>query len=361
MSLVGCRTSANTRPFLLSSRAVCWPLVALESVNAIKGEQILRADGCHLSLMRAAASMLAMLAFVAVICAQEGASGTVPVPVAGQGEQLVVEGDYASDVFGLGRSVVVRGSVKEGVMAFGGDVIVEGGGRVEGDVAAIGGSIFQRQGSYIGGDVFVVGGAYHHDKTAPGRDPSSKTIMFAGYEQELRELARNPATLLTPEFSLAYVGLRLLAMLFWFVVSLALTAGTPGAVSRAASRLQLTSLRVAIIGLLGALVIGPGAFAALHLLPPVLGALFGFTALLFLLVSYLFGRTVIHATTGRWLQRRLLSEKRRSETVALLLGAGFWAIVLALPYVWPILVFGMVVLSLGLSLTARYRLNWRRA
>ncbi len=277
------------------------------------------------------------------------------------GDELVVEGNSASDVFGLGRSVVVRGSVKEGVMAFGGDVLIETGGRVEGDVAAIGGSVFQRDGSYIGGDVVVVGGAYHHDKSAPGRNPASKTIMFAGYEQELRELARNPASLLTPEFSLAYLGLRLLAVLFWFVVSLGLTAATPGAVSRAASRLQLTSLRVAVIGLVGALVVGPGAFAALHLLPPVLGALFGFTALLFLFISYLFGRTVIHAATGRWLQRRLLSEERRSESIALLLGATFWAIALALPLVWPALVFGLVILSIGLSLTARYRINWRRA
>jgi hypothetical protein len=84
------------------------------------------------------------------------------------------------------------------------------------------------------------------------------------------------------------------------------------------------------------------------------------TALLLLLLSYLFGRVVIHAATGRWLQRVLLPEKRRSESVALLLGAAFWAVALALPFVWPLLVFGLVVTSLGLALTARYRLNWRR-
>ena len=85
------------------------------------------------------------------------------------------------------------------------------------------------------------------------------------------------------------------------------------------------------------------------------------TALLLLLVSYLFGRVVLNAVTGRWLQRLLLPERRRSESVALLLGATFWAFALALPYVWPALVLVLVVLSLGLSLTARYRLNWKRA
>jgi len=273
---------------------------------------------------------------------------------AARGEELVVEGRQAGDVFGVGRSVRVRGNVR-GVIAFGGDVIIEG--RVEGDAAAVGGSVIQLAGSHVGGDVIVFGGEYRNENG--NRGPAGKTLMYAGYEQELRELARNPASILTPEFSLAFVGWRLMAVLFWFVVSIALTAVSPGAVGRAAARLQLTLGRVALIGLVGALVLGPGVTSALHFLPPALAALVGVTALLLILLSYLFGRVVIHAATGRWLQRVLLPEDRRSESVALLLGAAFWAVVLALPYVWPFVVFALVVLSLGLALTARYRLGWK--
>lgn len=272
----------------------------------------------------------------------------------GPGEELVIEGRQAGDVFGVGRSVRVRGDVR-GVIAFGGDVIVEG--RVEGDAAAVGGSVIQLNGSHVGGDVIVFGGEYRND--GGGRGAAGKTLMYAGYEQELRELARNPASILTPEFSLAFVGWRLMAVLFWFVVSIALTAVSPGAVGRAAARLQLTLPRVALIGLVGALVLGPGVTSALHYLPPALAALVGVTALLLLLLSYLFGRVVIHAATGRWLQRVLLPEDRRSESVTLLLGAAFWAVVLALPYVWPFVVVALAILSLGLSLTARYRLGWK--
>ncbi|MFN2413595.1 MAG: hypothetical protein ABR603_00485 [Pyrinomonadaceae bacterium] len=273
------------------------------------------------------------------------------------GDELVVEGRHAGDVFGMGRSVRVRGDVR-GVIAFGGDVVVEG--RVEGDAAAIGGSVVQLPGSYIGGDVMVFGGTYRNEWVG-GRSAAGKTVMMAGYEQELRGLARNPASLFAPELSLKFLGLRLLAVLFWFVASVALTAVSPGAVARAAARLQLTFRHVLAIGLVGALVMGPGVTAALRFLPPAVGALVGVAALLLLLVSYLFGRVVIHAATGRWLQRLLLPENRRSESVALLLGAAFWALVLALPYVWPFLVLGLVVLSLGLALTARYRLGWKRA
>lgn len=274
---------------------------------------------------------------------------------AARAEELVVEGRQAGDVFGVGRSVRVRGDVR-GVIAFGGDVIIEG--RVEGDAAAVGGSVIQLAGSHVGGDVIVFGGEYRNEKG--NRGPSGKTLMYAGYEEELRELARNPASILTPEFSLAFVGWRLMAVLFWFVVSIALTAVSPGAVGRAAARLQLTFGRVALIGLVGALVLGPGVTSALHFLPPALAALVGVTALLLVLLSYLFGRVVINAATGRWLQRVLLPENRRSESVALLLGAAFWAVVLGLPYVWPFVVFALAVLSLGLSLTARYRMFSRQ-
>ena len=272
---------------------------------------------------------------------------------------LIVEGEDTKDVFGMGRNVIVRGRVRHGVMAFGGDVIVEGRGRVEGDVGVIGGTITQHKDSYIGGDVLVIGGAYHHGKTAPGRNPETKTIMFAGYEEELRELGRNPASLLEPKWTVASFGLRVLSILFWFIISLGLTAATPGAISRAATRLQLTSLRVAVIGLLAAFVLAFGVPVALHVLPPVLGLFTGALSFLLLFVAYLFGRVAIHAATGRWLQRLLLRETQRSESIALLLGATFWAVVLSLPYLWAFAVAALVVTSLGLALTVRYRIGWR--
>jgi hypothetical protein len=295
---------------------------------------------------------LCLFTFAFTVGAQEKAAPTHPA------DEVVIDGSYASDVFGLGRTVRVRGEVKNGALAFGGDVIIEG--RVEGDVAAFGGSVVQLPGSYVGGDVMVIGGEYKHEGDAV-HNSAGRTFLFAGYDQELRELARNPASILTPEFSLSFLGWRLLAVLFWFVASWALTSVSPGAVGRAAARLQLTLRHVALIGLLGAFVVGAGVFASLNYLPGALSTLVFVTATLLLLLSYLFGRVVVHAATGRWLQRAMLPEKRRSESIALLLGAAFWAIVLALPYVWPFLVVALVVLSLGLSLTARYRFSLRRA
>jgi hypothetical protein len=321
-------------------------------VNAITCDQLSCADALK-ALTRSGALVCALVCCAAVVVCAQGE----PQVKADEQAPLVIEGDTCRDVIGLGHTVVIRGEITHGVVALGGDVIVEG--RIEGDVGTIGGSVIQRDGSYIGGDVWVFGGTYHHGQNAPGRSPASATIMYAGYEDELRSLVRNPVSLLTPHWTLAALGLRVLAVLFWFIISLALTAATPGAISRAATRLRLTSLRVAVIGFLGAVVIGFGVPAVSLVLPPVVSVLVGALALLLLVVAYLFGRVAIHAATGRWLQRMLLKEQNRSESVALLLGTIFWVVVLSLPYVWVLGVAGLVVTSLGLALTVRYRIGGR--
>jgi hypothetical protein len=278
-------------------------------------------------------------------------------PIPGD-DPYVVEGVSETIVYSLGRSLRINGTAKNGAFALGGDVIVQG--TVDGDVAAIGGSVIQLEGARINGDVMVVGGSYRHFDKDPNRDPVSQTIMYAGYEQELRDLMRNPKDLLSPRWSAAYIGFRILAILFWFIVSLALTAAMPGTISRGIARLQLTSLRVAIIGFLGAVAIGPGALLALRYLPTPISVVVGLMAFLLILIAWLFGRVIIYAATGRWLQRKFLKLGKNSEAVALLLGTIFWLTLSSLPYVWPVVVAIVLVMSLGLALTARYRVGWKR-
>jgi hypothetical protein len=275
----------------------------------------------------------------------------------GDPQARVIEGVSNTTVFGIGQSIRITGSVKEGAIAFGGDVIVEGS--VDGDVAAIGGSVIQRDGSRIGGDVIVLGGVYNHGKNARGRDPQSVTIMYAGYEDQLRHVMREPFSILQPQLSARFLGYRLLAVLFWFLVSLSFTAVAPNTVSRAVTRLHLSSLRVAAIGLLGTIVFTAGVFLFLLLLPSVVGAVFSLLAILLVLVATLFGRVVIFAATGQWLRRKLFPNVH-SESITLLLGVVFWVALASLPYIWPLIIAGLIVVSLGLAFTGRYRVKWKR-
>ena len=299
-------------------------------------------------LIRASFLLAFFLAAVIAIYAQAPADTT-----------YVVDGVSDTMAYGLGRSVRVTGTVTDGAISLGGDVIVAG--RVDGDVAAIGGSVIQLKGATIGGDVIVVGGTYRHEDALPNRDSNKSTILYAGYEQELRNLIRNPTAIVSPRWSTTYVGMRILAVLFWFVVSLVVTAIIPGTISRGIARLQLTIGRVAIIGVIGAVIIGVGIPFSLHYLPAPLNVLVGLLALMLIVVAALFGRVVVYAATGRWLQRKFLPASANSETVALLLGTVFWIALASLPYVWPLVVSVLIVTSLGLALTARYGIGWKQA
>ena len=289
-----------------------------------------------------------------IIAAQAQATNDDP-PVDPQAR--VIDGVSNGTVFGLGQSIRITGTVKEGAIAFGGDVIVEGA--VDGDVAAIGGSVIQREGSRIGGDVIVLGGIYHHGKAAPGRDPQSVTIMYAGYEEQLRHVMREPLSLLRPQLTPQFFGMRVLAILLWFIVSLALTAIMPNTISRAVARLQLTSLRVAIIGVVGSFVMVVGVMGCLLILPAMLGAMISVLVILLMLLATLFGRVVIFAATGHWLTNRFFP-RIKSESISLLLGISFWVALASLPYIWPIVITGLLVTSIGLTLTARYRMSWKK-
>jgi hypothetical protein len=304
-------------------------------------------------LPRLSLLLLWVVVLVGVVHAQSSTTETV------NESDVVISGLTDSTVFGMGKTLRITGTVTQGAIAFGGDVIVEG--TVEGDVAAIGGSVIQQNGATINGDVIVLGGIYKHADDVPKRKSSAMTMMYAGYQQELRNLMRAPTGILRPSLSPGYVGMRILAILFWFIVALALTAAMPATISRGVTRLQLTSLRVALIGFIGAVVIGGGVEACLLVLPQTVSVLVGIMALILVLIAWLYGRVVLAAATGRWLQRKYIPVGKHSESVALLLGTSFWVVLMSLPYVWPIVLGVMSVLSLGLALTARYRVSFRRS
>ncbi|HET6976996.1 MAG TPA: polymer-forming cytoskeletal protein [Pyrinomonadaceae bacterium] len=296
-------------------------------------------------LNRFFALLFAVLVLVGVASAQN----------ATEKETIVISGANEGPVVGLGKSVRVTGSAQEAV-SLGGDVIVEG--VVEGDVAAVGGSVIQKAGARIGGDVMVIGGSYRSEDPHPNRNPSAMTMMYAGYEQELRNMMNNPTGIFSPRWTSTYLGTRLLVILFWFLVSLGFTAAMPNTISRGVARLQLTSLRVAVIGFIGLVVLFGAVPLCLWIMPQAIQAMVGLLALLLLLVAGVFGRVILYAATGRWLQRKYLAMGKNSEAVALLLGTSFWVLLTSLPYVWPLVAAFVLIISFGLALTARYRVGW---
>lgn len=271
---------------------------------------------------------------------------------------LIVGDAKESEVLAFGKSVVVKTHAK-GVFAFGGDIVIEG--RVDEDVAVIGGSITQKEGAFIGGDVIVIGGGYRSEAQKPLRSDGKETIIFGIFEEELRNFAQNPTEIFSPTWSWSFFGQRVLSVLFWFIVSFALTTISPGAISRAVARFQLSTTKIIAIGILGFLLTTVGVIVSVEILPGYLSGIIGLMALLLLVLAYVFGRVALQVSLGKLLQKHLIPESKRSETLAILLGVIAWTIILSIPYVWTFALLLLFSASIGLVFTARAKKIWQNA
>ena len=266
---------------------------------------------------------------------------------------LIVEDAPESEIFAFGKTVIIKKSAK-GVLSLGGDVIIEG--RVKGDAAAIGGSITQKKGAFVGGEVIIFGGTYRHEDEQPLRNEKKETIVFAVFEDELRDVMQNPSQIFAPTFSWSFFAQRLLSVLFWFLISLALATIAPGAVSRAVARFSLSTLKVFAIGMAGLLLIVIGGTLSLSFLPNYLGAIVGLMAFVLLMLGYVFGRATLQVSIGKRMQKVFLADKKHSEVVSYLIGAFVLTFLLSIPYLWTFTLLALLASSIGLVFTAKRKL-----
>lgn len=275
-----------------------------------------------------------------------------------QNENTLTIEEPQGEIYSFGKNVIVKGNAK-GILVFGGDAVIEGA--VDGDVAVIGGSIIQKETASISGDVIVFGGAYHPESKTPLRNSEKETIVFAVFEEEFRNLAQNPSQIFSPSFTLGFLAQRILLLLFWFVISLALTTIAPGAVSRAVARFQLSALKVFAFGSVGFIVTIVIVMSSLSYLPNYVYTIVVLMAFVLLLLSFVFGRVALQVSVGKRIQKHFLPENKQSETLALLIGAFVWTALLSIPYLW---IFALIILtaaSFGLVLTARSTNGWQKA
>jgi hypothetical protein len=275
-----------------------------------------------------------------------------------EGDEMVIDGKNDNPVYSVGKNVRIKSEAKE-VLCFGCDVIIEG--RVDGDVAVVGGTIVQKREAFIGGDVMVFFGKYEHESETPLRNAETRTFAIAGFEDEMRHWMQNPMEIFAPQLSVSFISLRLIVVLFWFLIALAATTIAPGAVSRAVARFQLSSLKVVGVGFLGvlsgtviiALCIG---FAADYIV-----LLVGLMLLFLVFLSYVYGRVTIQAVIGKWLLKRISSKNKQSEALTHLVGSFCCTAILSLPYIWTFAIFVMLVISVGLVLTGIFGGGWKKA
>ena len=286
------------------------------------------------------------------------ASTVLTTRVSDDDKTFVVEDAPDQDIVAFGKDVEVRKSAKT-VLAVGGDVIVYGS--VKEDVAALGGSVIQKEQGYIGGHVVLIGGTYKHDAQEPLRESGTQTVMIDAFGDQLRNAGQHPSQILSPTLTLGFLAQRVIVALIWFVITLVFTTIAPGAVGRAVARIKLSSLKIVALGA-GVLLIAFGlCVTSVATMPGYLWGTLVVMCLILLFLSYTFGKVALQVSTGKMIQKYLLSEANRSETLATLFGVIVWTMLLSLPYVWLIALFSVFTFGIGLILTGRTTPKWQNA
>ncbi|MER3431369.1 MAG: hypothetical protein C4324_10070 [Blastocatellia bacterium] len=262
---------------------------------------------------------------------------------------IVINDTTELRIAAFGKPVIVNGTAKE-VFVFGGDIVVNG--EVKGDVGVIGGNVIQNRSAFIGGDVIVIGGSYRPADRLPRRSTNRETVVFGIFEEELREIGKNPASILSPTLSMAFLAQRTIAVIFWFIVTMMVGTIAPGAVSRAVAALRLSPTKVAGAGLGGLTLVILSVAAGAAVLPDYLSAMVWLMAFVALTLAYLFGRVSLQIAVGKAILKQIHSASR-SESTAAIAGVLFWTIILSLPYVWTIALLAVFAAGVGLVLTAK--------
>ena len=294
---------------------------------------------------------LAILLFQFVIYTQ-----TTGISTSEDNKTLIIEDAKDSEVLSFGKNVIIKQHAK-GVFAFGGDIVIEG--RVDEDVAVIGGSITQKEGAFIGGDVIVWGGTYRPENSKPLRNADKQTVIIGVFEEEFRNFAQNPTQIFSTELTWTFLLWRILSVLFWFGISFAFTTISPGGISRAVARFQLSTLKVLAIGMSGFLLATIGIMVSVAFLPGYMSGIISLMTMLLLILAYVFGRVALQVSLGKLLQKQFLPESKHSETLAILLGVIAWTIILSVPYVWTFALIMLFAASIGLVFTARTKNTWQ--
>ncbi|MFV0387128.1 MAG: hypothetical protein ACK5NT_00090 [Pyrinomonadaceae bacterium] len=271
-------------------------------------------------------------------------------------DTIVVGDSTGGEVFSYGKNVIVKGKSK-GVLAVGGDITVEG--EVTGDVATIGGTVYHKSSGYIGGDVIIFGGRYRHESMKPRRNLQKHTLMYSGYEVEFRSIAKDPAQLLTPKFTPAFLSQRVFSLLFWFVISFVITLIAPASIGGAVTRLRLMPFRILAFGVLGFLIAFALAVVGIEYFSGGISAALGLMLFVSVALAYIFGRVAIQVGIGKWIVSKFIGESKFSDAITLFIGTITVVATLSLPYLWLPFLILIFVMSLGVLLTLKSGVSWR--
>jgi hypothetical protein len=251
---------------------------------------------------------------------------------------------YPDSVMSWGGTVDIGGTSKGSIILLGGQLELDG--VVEEDIICVSSNIRMGKKAFIKGDLFVIGGKLN-------RHPQS--IVKGEYFNFKFDLKKIESTLL-PLFSDAksVTFIKVIKIILWFIITLLVFALVPKKINLAREIFETNILRVGILGILSFLTIIFLLFAFFMMSLIIIGIPLLLLLVLFYVVIYIFGRTVLFYFIGIKLAK-ILKLKNVPPAIFIVLGVAVYSILKFIPFAGPLILILMNLLEIGISMGFIFR------
>jgi hypothetical protein len=252
------------------------------------------------------------------------------------GNYTVEEGQEACDVVVFGGNLEVLGRVTGDVAVYGGNVHLGSEAEVQGDVVAFGGEVSKDEGAEIHGQQVSFGSSGGNGVVTKGAKAWQKVTGSHSHSSSGSSLGWKLPTLLV-EFGC------------FFVLSFIFLMFAPARMKQIEAEVKRDPVKCALAGLVGSVALLP---ITVMLAIIIIGLPFAAVLWLLVFLGIGMGATAIATEIGTRLP--VLKSTRKTQAAVLAVGIGVLLLVELIPYLGPLLLVCVAMVSLGAVIRTRF-------
>lgn len=255
---------------------------------------------------------------------------------------------YEGSILSWSGKIAVQGEFKGSIIMIGGKF--ELGGKIEEDVICVGSAVDIQNSALIKGDLYVIGGSLT-------RNPKSNVSgEYFNSQMDFRKIQGAILPILADTQTISFM--KLIRLFLWLIIGLIVLALAPRKIIQAEEILSTHPLKVFIVGSFSFISILFLLLTFIFLSIFIIGIPLLFLLVLFYCAVYIFGRTILFYYIGHHTSR-FLKLKQISSAIFILLGVVFYLILQFIPYVGPIVLFGLSLLEIGIGIGFIFRRKFK--
>jgi hypothetical protein len=253
------------------------------------------------------------------------------------GNYTVEDGQEACDVVVFGGNLEILGRVTGDVAVYGGNVHLGSDAEVQGDVVAFGGEVNKDDGAEIHGQQMAIGSSSGNGVMTKGAKAWQKVTSAHSNNSSGSRLGWS-----IPNFLIKFASFFGLSFIFLMFA--------PARMKQIEAEVKRDPVKCGLAGLVGSVALVPMSLMLFVLV--IIGWPFLLVLWLLVLLGVTMGATTIAAEIGTRLP--VLKSTRKTQAAVLAVGIGVLLLVELIPYLGPLLLVAVAMVSLGAVIRTRF-------